>query len=297
MLLLKRNVAHALVRAVSILLSTLFFLLLADQLPLEPKHDSGQSVTAAFEGWYKNPDGTFSILLGYNNRNLKQDLDIPIGPSNRIEVLGSGAPGGPDRGQPTHFVPGRQWGMFSITVPKDFGEKKLTWTLTVNGATTEVPVGLNPLWELSPFIDATGNTPPYVGFASAGPFAQGPRSISTTMTATAGQPLSLTAWVADDAKKVPGASPLLSRLPPVTVTWTKYRGPGTVTFSSARAPAEKTDFPPPPNATFTGKMTTTANFSQPGDYVLRVAGNDWSGEGGGGFQCCWTSAQVKVSIK
>ena len=301
MLSLKGNVAHALLRAVSRLFSTLVLagiaFLLADQLPLEPKHDSGQSVTAAFEGWYKNPDGTFSILLGYNNRNLKQDLDIPIGPSNRIEALGSGAPGGPDRGQPTHFVPGRQWGMFSITVPKDFGEKKLTWTLTVNGATTEVPVGLNPLWELSPFIDATGNTPPYVGFASAGPFAQGPRSISTTMTATAGQPLSLTAWVADDAKKVPGASPLLSRLPPVTVTWTKYRGPGTVTFSSARSPAEKTDFPPPPNATFTGKMTTTANFSQPGDYVLRVAGNDWSGEGGGGFQCCWTSAQVKVSIK
>ena len=37
----------------------------AEQLPLEPKHDSGQSVTAAFEGWYKNPDGTYSILLGY----------------------------------------------------------------------------------------------------------------------------------------------------------------------------------------------------------------------------------------
>jgi len=265
-------------------------LYVAEQLPLEPKHDSGQNVTAAFEGWYKNPDGTFSILLGYYNRNLKQDLDIPIGPGNRIE------PGGPDRGQPTHFVPGRQWGMFTVTVPKDFGEKKLTWTLTVNGATTEVPVSLNPLWELSPFVDATGNTPPYVGFSQTGPFAQGPRSITSTMTATVAQPLSLTAWVADDAKKVPGSSPLLSRLPPVTVTWTKFRGPGTVTFSNPRSPAEKADFPPPPNATFTGKMTTTATFSEPGDYVLRVAGNDWSGEGGGGFQCCWTSAQVKVRV-
>ena len=42
-----------------------------------------------------------------------QELDIPIGPNNRIE------PGGPDMGQPTHFLPGRQWGMFTVPVPKD----------------------------------------------------------------------------------------------------------------------------------------------------------------------------------
>jgi hypothetical protein len=285
----KAPAARTLMCAVSLLLSILVGA--HAQLPLEPKHDSGQSVTAAFEGWYRNPDGTFGILIGYNNRNLKQDLDIPIGPNNRI------TPGGPDQGQPTHFLSGRQWGMFSVTVPKDFGEKKLTWTLTVNGSTTEVPVSLNPLWELSPFIDATGNTPPYVGFSENGPFAQGPRSITTAMTATVSQPLSLTAWVADDAKKVPGASPLLSRLPPVTVTWTKFRGPGAVTFSSPRSPAEKAEFAPPPNTAFTGKVSTTATFSEPGDYILRVAGNDWSGEGGGGFQCCWTSAQVKVSVR
>jgi hypothetical protein len=31
--------------------------------------------------------------------------------------------------------------------------------------------------------------------------------------------------------------------------------------------------------------------------VLRVVANDWSGDGGGGFQCCWTNGQVKVSVK
>ena len=196
--------------------------LAAEQLPLEPKHDSGQNVTAAFEGWFKNPDGRFSILLGYYNRNLKQDLDIPVGPNNRIE------PGGPDQGQPTHFVAGRQWGVFTVKVPKDFGDKKLTWTLTANGSTTGVPVGLNPLWELSPFVDATGNTPPFVGFSEAGPFAQGPRVISADMSATVAEPLSLTAWVADDARRVPGAP--LNRQPPVTVTWSKFRGPGAVTL-------------------------------------------------------------------
>src|SRR5258708_38977741 len=63
-------------------------------LPFEPVHEAGASVTGAFEGWFKNPDGTFSLLLGYYNRNSRQAVDVPIGPNNRIE------PGGPGRGQP-----------------------------------------------------------------------------------------------------------------------------------------------------------------------------------------------------
>ena len=31
--------------------------------------------------------------------------------------------------------------------------------------------------------------------------------------------------------------------------------------------------------------------------VLRAQANDSSGEGGGGFQCCWTNAYVKVTVK
>ena len=52
-----------------------------------------------------------------------------------------------------------------------------------------------------------------------------------------------------------------------------------------------------PAAAFSGKAATTATFSQPGEYVLRVVANDWSGDGGRGFQCCWTNAQVKVQVK
>jgi hypothetical protein len=44
-------------------------------------------------------------------------------------------------------------------------------------------------------------------------------------------------------------------------------------------------------------VTTAASFSAPGEYVVRVQGNDESGEGGGGFQCCWTNAYVKVTVK
>ena len=103
------------------------------QLRLEPPHDSGQSVTPAFEGWFANADGTYSILYGYFNRNMKQELDIPIGPDNKIE------PAGPDRGQPTHFLTRRQWGIFTVTVPKDFGSQKVSWTISTNGVTTVIP--------------------------------------------------------------------------------------------------------------------------------------------------------------
>jgi hypothetical protein len=259
------------------------------QLPMEPVHNSGQSITAAYEGWFGNPDGTFSILFGYYNRNLKQDLDIPVGSNNRIE------PGGPDQGQPTHFLPGRQWGVFTVTVPKDFGQKKVTWFITANGSTTQIPAGLDPLWELEPFKDATGNTPPSVGFAQGGPFAKGPRIVSATMSAAPATPVPLTTWVADDAVRPPGAPQ--NRLPPVIVTWSKYRGPGDVTFQTARAGATKAGFAAPSGAVFTGKADTTATFSEPGEYILRVVGNDWSGDGGGGFQCCWTNAQIEVTVK
>ena len=145
---------HCSLRLQMALILALPCLLTAQQARVEPLRDRGQSVTGAFEGWFANPDGSFSILVGYMNRNLKEELDIPIGPDNRIE------PGGPDMGQPTHFLPRRGWGVFTITVPKDFGAKKLTWTLTANGVTTVVPLNLEGLWELAPFKDATNNTPP-----------------------------------------------------------------------------------------------------------------------------------------
>src|SRR6188472_3511645 len=96
----------------------------AQQLPSEPQREFGTGITGAFEGWFASPDGTRSFLVGYLNRNAAQELDIPIGPNNHIE------PGGPDFGQPTHFLPGRQWGMFVITVPKEFStaDQRLTWT-------------------------------------------------------------------------------------------------------------------------------------------------------------------------
>jgi hypothetical protein len=84
--------------------------------------------------------------------------------------------------------------------------------------------------------------------------------------------------------------------PAVTLAWGKFRGPGHVTFSNDRPLVEASEFPAPPNTVFRGKASTAATFSEPGEYVLRVGANDWSGEGGGGFQCCWTNAEVHISV-
>lgn len=259
------------------------------EYPIQPPHDSGQSVTPAFEGWFHNPDGTFSILWGYFNRNIRQELDIPVGAENRIE------PGGPDQGQPTHFLTRRQWGIFTVTVPKDFGAQKQTWTIISNGATNSVPASLDPLWEVSAFKDVNGNTPPFVGFDAAGPFVQGPRGPTKSLAAKVSEPVPLPLWVADDANVIPGST--RPRTPAVTLTWSKFRGPGKVTFSSDKPMVEDAEFTAPPKTQFQGKAATTATFSEAGEYVLRVMANDWSGEGGRGFQCCWSNAEVRVSVK
>src|SRR3989442_13052583 len=141
----------------------------APLLPLGPNRNAGEAGPGGFEGWYYKPDGSINLMVGYFNRNLKQVLDIPVGANNRID------PGGPDYGQPTHFLPRRQWGVFTIPVPKDFGDKKLVWTLTANGQTTSIPMTLNPLWVVEPFKAAgIGNTPPVVRFEPEGPVYQGP---------------------------------------------------------------------------------------------------------------------------
>ncbi len=245
---------------------------------IEPPHHAGQSVTGAFEGWFKNSDGTFSILLGYFNRNYQEEIDIPIGPNNHIE------PGEPDRGQPTHFLSRRQWGVFRVIVPADFGVRKLTWTLNGHGQSTTIPMSLDPRWEISPFFDVgMGNTPPVLRFVDEGT-VQGPLALGTSLTAGFPQPVELKVRATDDAKILPGSRP--PPTPPIVLTWSKYRGPGKVTFSTAKPPIDAA-----------GLSIAWATFSEPGEYTLLLVANDWSGDGGRGFQCCWTTAHVTVQSR
>jgi hypothetical protein len=259
----------------------------ARQLPLEPPKESGVGITPAFEGWYQNPDGTYTLLLGYFNRNTKQVIDVPIGPNNRIE------PGGPDLGQPTYFETRRQWGVFTIKVPADFGNKRYTWTIVANGKTASIPVGLIKDYQVEPYKDmAMGNEPPTIKFEENGkPFQGPPMTTAASYNATVGTPLTLTVWVADDLKGEPDAgaasAAIAQRQPPVRLSWHKFRGPGDVTFADANVKID---------AEAGGKATTTATFSAAGNYVLRAQVNDRTGDGGGGFQCCWTNAHVKVTV-
>ena len=271
-------------------------LLLGQTLP-EPRKQFGASVTGAFEGWYDNADGTRSFLVGYYNRNTQEELDIPVGPNNRIE------PGGPDMGQPTHFLPSRQFGMFAIPVAQNFAlEDKLTWTLSANGQVTSIPLRLNRDYVISPFSEiSVNNTPPAIRFEEHGVALQGPIATmanAAVRTASLSAPLAVTIWVTDDMKYTSGTNaPLTTARPPVTLVWSKYRGPGAVTFDKARPAVERSAATDNENVAFSGKATTNVKFSGAGDYVLHVTANDYSGDGGGGFQCCWTTGLVKVSVK
>src|ERR1700730_14734552 len=153
-----------------------------------PRRGAGDSVTGAFEGWFYNPDGSRSFLVGYYNRNSQQELDVPIGPNRRIE------PGGPDLGQATHFLPGREWGMFIVNAPKEFTpQDKYTWTLVANGQSMTIPLRLNVDYVMSPFTEiAVGNTPPVLRFDPSGKGIQGPLASlanAPTLTASVSTPL------------------------------------------------------------------------------------------------------------
>jgi hypothetical protein len=266
------------------------------QLPDAPAKGFGTSITGAFEGWYDAGDGAHIFLVGYYNRNVARDMDVPIGPNNRIE------PGGPDMGQPTHFVKGRQTGVFNVTVPKAFSkDQRLTWTITANGVTTSIPLRLHTDYNISPFTDAAvGNTPPVLHlFDESAKGLQGPvASMSTAVakTATVSSGLTLPIWLEDDAKFTSGTNaPMRNPPPPTTVTWSMYRGSGNVVFDNPKptvliVAGGKVGEP------FKGKATTVAKFSQPGEYALHVTVNDYSGSGGGGELCCWTTALVKVNV-
>jgi hypothetical protein len=268
-------------------------------LPSEPPRGFGAGITASYEGWFDNPDGSHNFMVGYLNRNRAQEVDVPIGPNNRIE------PGGPDMGQPTHFLPGRQVGLFIVTVPKEFTkEQRLTWTITVNGQTTSIPMRLHVDYNISPLQIEHGHgaedTPPVIRFDEKGPAIQGPIAMlskAITRTAAIGTPLPLTLWAEDDAHMSSGTgAPVRNPPPPVTVKWSKFRGPGPVTFDDAR-PKLEILAGGKPGEKFRGTAKTAAKFTEPGEYVLHLTANDFTGEGGGGEMCCWTTAMVKVTVK
>ena len=233
------------------------------------RHASGQSVSPVYEGFDINADGSYNMWFGYMNRNYEEAIDLPVGTTNGFEP-------GSDRGQPTHFTPRRHKDVFKVVVPKDFGDHQLVWKLTSHGQTQQVIATLKPVWQIDRQRTTRGgnseqissNTPPVVDVQTSDPVLTG---ASTTLTVKA----------TDDGLPKRRGQPV-----GMTVSWAKFRGPGEVSFSTPEAQLAG------------GKATTTASFSEPGDYILQVVVDDGSGENAGnfGYHCCWTNHQVKVVV-
>jgi hypothetical protein len=244
-------------------------------------HWSGQGVAPVYEGFDINPDGTYNLWFGYMNRNFEEEIDIPLGADNKMEPVGPdnkiGTVG--DRGQPTHFAIRRHKDIFNVVVPRDFGvTTKMVWSLTVRGRTEAVAATLNRVWQIDrqrttregDAANVDSNTPPVVNARTPTPAI--PRGGVATLNVSA----------TDDGRPIRRGKPI-----GMTVEWAKYRGPGKVTLS------------PPKQPLVEGKAVTTASFSEPGEYVLLAVVDDGSGESAGnfGYHCCWTDAQVKVTVK
>jgi len=250
----------------------------AQELPTaipQTKFSSGQNVVPYFEGWIRNADGSFDLVFGYFNRNWQQGLVVPVGPDNLVE------PGKADQGQPTYFLPRRQGWVYRVRVPADFGKNVVTWTIRSNGRTEKAYGELLPVQEITERIvmtrgglnpgDGDPNKPPTIAVAPAPP-------------ARVGQPLTLTAAVADDGLPKPrepgnnvqrstvtdarairaqANSSAPARPRGLTVSWMQLRGPAPVTFDKTGA-VSVTD----------GNAVVSAQFPQRGTYVLRATAND-----------------------
>src|SRR6185436_6148117 len=116
--------------------------LLSPAATAQTRYASGQNVVPVFEGWERNPDGSFTMVFGYMNRNYEEEVDVPVGPDNAVE------PGDIDQGQPAHFYARRQQYVFRIRVPKDWGKKDLVWTIRSRGKTEKAYGTLMPTWEI-----------------------------------------------------------------------------------------------------------------------------------------------------
>ena len=261
----------------------------------------GQTIQPVFEGWETNPDGTFSMLFGYMNRNYEETPGIPVGPANSF------SPGPPDRGQPTHFYTRRQSYVFRVTVPADWGQKDLVWTVNHSGKALTALGTLMPHWVLDEGV-WRANRGAGINGRLAAKMTPNERPVvklvgSDNLTVNAREPVTLTVTETDDGK--PGPRPPrpprtggegLNTTPTVIVpglptfggnrggpsdqnmvktslayetglgvTFLHYRGPGKVTFEPMAMPIKSGD-----------QAVTKARFSEAGTYVIRAMADDSS---------------------
>ena len=255
------------------------------QFDVQLLRPSGGPVVPIFEGWYRNPDGTFELSFGFFNVNTEEVIDVPLGPDNVIE------PAQFDGRQPTQFeaVPERDrrhWGAFTVRVPADFGDRDVVWTLRSAGQTLSVPGRLtSPSYELAGWaFPGRASMAPLVRWDQDGPAGRGPGGITTgALQANVGAPLDVGVWVGRDADSGKDERP-------ITIKWFKHQGLGEVGFAERTTEVEPTVWAQAGAA----RVATTATFSEPGDYVLRALVFNVIREFE--FQCCWTNGFLPVTV-
>ena len=254
--------------------------------PLAPLRPAGDLVAPFFDGFYTNPDGTYTLSFGFMNRNTEELVDIPLGASNFIE------PAEFDGLQPTHFPTAfrggfsgrRERGAFAVRVPADFRGRDVVWTLSHAGHTYSVPGRVtSPAYELGFTPAGSGSLPPAIRFGDDSRTSTGREGVYRD-PATVAMPvaLPLSVWVQDRGEREN------DRRVPVNVSWQKHQGPGRIEFDVVTEMVDSAGW---------GESRTVVTFRQPGEYILRVrADNFRAPDSGFDYQWCWSNAYVRVTV-
>ena len=244
-----------------------------------PRFNSGQNLQPVYEGWSRNPDGSYFMWFGYLNRNFEERLNIPVGPNNGF------GPVNEDMGQPEYFLPRRKEFVFKVKLPADWPkDKDLVWTVTAHGSTLKAFGSLWPVWEIDEHtISANRMRRTAVDFDEPGNEPPSIISASPDQTIAVGTPVTLTLNVTDDGNPKPrvdrggsvagitkkaAPSPAETDCPSngtcLKVTWVQWRGPGTAKFSTTSSPVKQ------------GQASTSVTFDKPGTYTVRGYAEDGS---------------------
>ncbi len=291
--------ANELSMGMKFLLLGLLFLVTIPLLQAETFMQS-RPVWPAFEGWRPNPDGTFNLMFGYMNENWEQQPFVEIGDSNFF------SPGEPDQGQPTNFFPRRNRFTFEVSVPADWGDRELVWTLNVNGVEAKAYGTLKPDYLVDNMVIASETGSLGIGVSSPESRANIPPVLTIqgdeVRTAEVGEAITLVVQLEDDELPRSRISstrsesdllrvlfrapqkPTVNKINALYMSWNVYRGEGRVTFDppqtkvwedtrvSANSPWGSLWLPP--EIPDDGMVEVTATFDEPGTYVLWVRADD-----------------------
>jgi hypothetical protein len=285
----------------------------AQRLPLQPGAQSGYPIVPLMEGWWDNGDGTLTVSYGYVNRN-DDPIDIPIGPGNSI------TPAQFSGSQPTAFLTGRHYGVFTVTMPASQAEAGARWQIEANQQMTSVPGRpVSSAYQLDRIPRPHGTLAPFIRFVAGGPAGQYPPGIvaDRVETVKVGELLTLTVFAEDPSVRDPADYRFKEPLD-LNVSWYKHQGPpGEIEWvrdpstvveppdSAAVAAAATSGRPIPEPATNQielkggrGTALVQARFPAPGEYMLRVRSDQWGSapDSSGGDQCCWTNGYVRVTV-